>query len=118
MYGRISISPSAVVSERHWLGSGRPLTKRGLLASLRVVDELLRRRRYTQTIVAGFYKSARRGQAGETAFVRGLEALSAHGYRPDAVESLPLPVAQRFLGLGSPGTHAPGGPLAHAGHIP
>jgi SAM-dependent methyltransferase len=66
-----------------------------------VADELLRRRRYTQAIVDGFYVSARKGQPGEGTFVGGLEALSAHSYQPDAVASLPVSVAQRFLGLGN-----------------
>jgi len=66
-----------------------------------VADELLRRRRYTQAIVDGFYVSARKGQPGEDTFVSGLDALSAHDYPPDAVASLPVSVAQRFLGLGN-----------------
>lgn len=66
-----------------------------------LADELLRRRRYTRAIVEGFYVSARGGQAGEKTFVGGLQALRAHGYPSGAVESLPLPVTQRFLGLGN-----------------
>lgn len=66
-----------------------------------LADELLRRRRYTKATVDGFYVSASRGQPGEKTFVGGLEALSLHGYPPDSLERLPLPVTQRFLGLGN-----------------
>ncbi|GAA2120005.1 class I SAM-dependent methyltransferase [Kocuria atrinae] len=66
-----------------------------------LADELLRPRRYTPAIVDNFYVSARSGHAGEKSFVGGLEALRSHGYPLGAVESLPLQVTQRFLGLGN-----------------
>ena len=66
-----------------------------------IADELLRRRRYTPSIVDGFYANARKGHQGESTFIGGLQALEAHGYKPEAVESLSAAVAQRFLGLGN-----------------
>lgn len=66
-----------------------------------LADSTMRRRKYTSSIVDGFYTSALAGAPGEESFIGGAEALELHGYKASDLECLPEEARTRFLGLGN-----------------